>query len=46
VFMSVNFSVTRCALIDLCGAGASTSGGTSYTSCMGSVVAETFLGVS
>jgi hypothetical protein len=44
---SVNFSVARCALIDLLGAGASISSGTtSCTSCMGSVGAETFLGVS
>jgi hypothetical protein len=44
---SVNFSVARRALIDLRGAGASTCGGTtSCTSYMGSVGAETFLGVS
>jgi hypothetical protein len=44
---SVNFLVVRCALIDLCGADASTSGSTtSCTSYMGSVGAETFLGVS
>jgi hypothetical protein len=47
VVRSVNFSVVRCALIDLCGAGASISGGIiSYTSCMGSVCTETFSGVS
>jgi hypothetical protein len=44
---SVNFLFVRCALIDLRGAGASTYGSiTSYTSCMGSVGAEIFLGVS
>jgi hypothetical protein len=44
---SVNFLVMQHSLIDLCGAGASTSDGTtSYTSCMGSVGAKTFLGVS
>jgi hypothetical protein len=47
VVRSVNFSVVPRALIDLHGAGASTSGGTiSCTSYMGSVGAETFLGVS
>jgi hypothetical protein len=44
---SVNFSVVRRALIDLHGDGASTSGSTtSCTSCMRSMGAETFLGVS
>jgi hypothetical protein len=44
---SVNFSVARHALIDLRETGASTSyGTTSCTSCMGSVDAEFFLGVS
>jgi hypothetical protein len=44
---SVNFSVVRCALIDLREAGASISSGTiSCTSCMGSVGAKTFFGVS
>jgi hypothetical protein len=43
----VNFSVARYALIDLRGAGVSTSGGTtSCTSYMGSVGAEIFSGVS
>jgi hypothetical protein len=44
---NVNFLVTRLALIDLRGADASTSDDTiSYTSYMGSVGAEIFLGVS
>jgi hypothetical protein len=44
---SVNFSTARCALIDLRGVGDSISSGTtSCTSCMGSVGAESFLGVS
>jgi hypothetical protein len=43
---SVNFSVARHALIDLHGASASTSDGTtSCTSYMGSVGAKTFLDV-
>jgi hypothetical protein len=47
VVRSVNFSVARYALIDLRGAGVSTfDGTTSCTNCMGSVGAETFLGVS
>jgi hypothetical protein len=47
VVRSVNFLVARRALIDLCGADASASGGiTSCTSYMESVGAETFLGVS
>jgi hypothetical protein len=45
IVRSVNFSVARHALIDLRGAGASTSGGTSCTSFMGSVGAETFSGL-
>jgi hypothetical protein len=47
VVRSMNFSVARHALIDLRGAGASTSDGTtSCTSSMGSVGAKTFLAVS
>jgi hypothetical protein len=47
VVRSVNFSIAQCALIDLRVAGASTSDGTtSCTSCMRSVGAETFFGVS
>jgi hypothetical protein len=47
VVRSVNFSVARRALIDLRGAGASTSYNTTYcTSCIRSVGAEIFLGVS
>jgi hypothetical protein len=44
---SVKFLVVRRALVDLPGAGASISDGTtSCTSCMESVGAETFSGVS
>jgi hypothetical protein len=47
VVRSVNFSVVRCALIDLRGASASISGGTpSSTSYMRSVGAEIFLSIS
>jgi hypothetical protein len=47
VLRSVNFLVAQRALIDLRGAGVSTYDSTiSYTSYMGSVGAETFLGVS
>jgi hypothetical protein len=47
VVRSVNFSVAQRALIDLCGASASTSSGiTSCSSFMGLVGAEPFLGVS
>jgi hypothetical protein len=47
VVRSVNFLVVQRALIDLCGAVASTFGGTtSCTSYMGLVGAETFSGVS
>jgi hypothetical protein len=43
----VNFLVARCALIDLPGDGASTSGcTTSCTSCMVSMGAKIFFGVS
>jgi hypothetical protein len=45
VVRSVNFLVAQCALIDLRGASASTSGGTSYTSYLRLVGAETFSGV-
>jgi hypothetical protein len=46
VVRSVNFPVVQHTLIDLCGAGASTSSGTtSCTSYMGSVGVEIFLGV-
>jgi hypothetical protein len=41
---SVNFSIVKCGFVDLRGAGASISScTTSYTSCMGSMGAETFL---
>jgi hypothetical protein len=46
VVRSVNFSIVQHDLVDLRGAGSSSSGGTSYTSCMGLVGAETFSVVS
>jgi hypothetical protein len=47
VVRSMYFSVARRALVDLRGAGASTSGGTTYcTSYILSVGAEIFLGIS